>query len=391
MMLLGRRSECAALDALIRAASAGRSGALVVRGDPGVGKTALLKDAIERASELRVVRAVGVESEMELAFAGLHQLCVPLLGRLERLPGPQRDALAGTFGLSEGAVPDRFLVGLALLTLLSEVAVERPLLCVVDDAQWLDHASAQALGFVARRLQAESVVMLFGARQPGEDLRGLPELPVEGLREADARELLASVIPWRLDEQVREQIVAETRGNPLALVELPRALSATHLAGGLGLTGALSLSGRIEDGFRQRLDALPLHTQRLLLVAAAEPAGDLALLWRAGSRLGISRRVLEPAESAGLLEIGTRVRFRHPLVRSAVYRAASPEQRREALGLWPMRAIPRSMPIGARGTRPKRRPARMRMSPPSSSWRRDGPSRGVVWAPPLPSSCAPLH
>ncbi len=316
---------------LLRAARAGHSGAVVVRGEPGVGKTALLNDAIERASGLRVVRAVGVESEMELAFAALHQLCAPMLDLLERLPGPQRNALAITFGLSEGAVPDRFLVGLALLTLLSEVAVQQPLVCVVDDAQWLDRVSAQALAFVARRLEAESVVMLFAAREPGEELRGLPELLVEGLREADARELLASVIPWPLDEQVRDQIVAETRGNPLALLELPRGPSAAHLAGGLGLPGALSrsLSGRLEEGFRQRLDALPADTQRLLLAAAAEPVGDPALLWRAAKRLGIAGPALDPAESAGLLEIGSRVRFRHPLVRSAVYRAAAPEQRRE--------------------------------------------------------------
>jgi len=329
MMLLGRRSECVALDALFRAARAGRSGALVVRGEPGVGKTALLTDAIERASDVRVVRAVGVESEMELAFAALHQLCAPMLDRIERLPGPQRNALAITFGLSDGAVPDRFLVGLALLTLISEVAMERPLVCVVDDAQWLDHASALALGFVARRLEAESVVMLFGAREPCDELRGLPELLVEGLRKADAQELLASVSPWPLDERVRARIVAETQGNPLALLELPRGLSGMELAGSLGLPGVRSVSGRIEEGFRQRLEALPVDTQRLLLAAAAEPVGDPALLWRAAYRLGISRRVLDPAESAGLLEIGTRVRFRHPLVRSAVYGAASPDQRRE--------------------------------------------------------------
>lgn len=233
--MLGRRNECSALNLLLGGARTGRSGVLVVRGEPGVGKTALLEDAIERASDLRVARAVGVESEMELAFAALHQLCAPILDRLELLPRPQLNALAITFGLSEGAVPDRFLVGLAVLTLLSEVAVERPLVCVVDDAQWLDRASAQVLGFVARRLMAESVVMLFATREPGEELRTLPELVVAGLRDADAHELLTSVIPWPLDERVREQIVAETRGNPLALIELPQGLSPAHLAGGLGL------------------------------------------------------------------------------------------------------------------------------------------------------------
>ena len=329
MMLLGRRNESEALYRLLGGARTGQSGALVVVGEAGIGKSALLEDAIDRASELRVLRAVGVESEMELAFATLHQLCAPMLNRLERLPRPQSNALAITFGLSEGAVPDRFLVGLAVLTLLSEVAAEQPLVCVVDDAQWLDRASAQVLGFVARRLMAEAVVILFATREPGEELRALPKLVVAGLRAADARELLTSVIPWPLDERVREQIVAETRGNPLALLELPRGLSAAQLAGGLGLPRVGSVSGRIEEGFRLRLDALPIDTQRLLLAAAAEPAGDPALLWRAGFRLGISRRALDPAESAGLLEVGTRVRFRHPLVRSAVYGAATAEERRQ--------------------------------------------------------------
>jgi hypothetical protein len=215
--LLGRGSECAVIDRLLKGVRAGRSGALVVRGEPGVGKTALLEYAIDAASDLRIVRAVGVESEMELAFAALHQLCAPMLDRLDRLPGPQRDALATTFGLSAGAVPNRFLVGLAVLGLLSEVAEERPLLCVLDDAQWLDHASAQGLAFVARRLVAESVLVVFAAREPGEELRGLPELVVEGLGKTDAQELLRSVIPGPLDDAVREQLVAETRWDPGAL------------------------------------------------------------------------------------------------------------------------------------------------------------------------------
>src|SRR5919197_5870104 len=329
MMLLGRRSESEMLDALLDGARAGRSGALVIHGEPGVGKTALLEYAIDRACDLRVVRAVAFETEMELAFAALHQLCAPLLDRLDRLPGPQREALAITFGLSEGAAPDRFLVALAALSLLSEGAEERPLVCVVDDAQWLDRSSAQVLAFVARRLLAESVVMLFGARDLAEELRALPDLAVEGLPEAAARELLASVIPWPLDERVRGQILAETRGNPLALLELPRGLTPAQLAGGFGLPGALSLSGRIEANFLHRVEALPDDTQRLLLLAAAEPAGDPAILRRAARRLGVADAVLEPAESAGLLEVGARLRFRHPLVRSAVYRAASAEARRE--------------------------------------------------------------
>ena len=330
LMLLGRRDECAVLDGLLAAARAGRSGALVLRGEPGIGKTALLEYAIGSGSDLTVVRAVGMESEKELAFAALHQLCTPMLDRLDRLPGPQRDALAITFGLSSGSAPDRFLVGLAVLTLLSDAAEQRPLLCVVDDAQWLDRASGQILGFVARRLLAESVVVLFGTRARSEDLRGLRELVVGGLVNGDARRLLRSVLKWPLDERVSEQLVAETRGNPLALLELPHGLSPTELAGGFGLPGALSLEGRIEENFLRRLEALPEDTQRLLLLAAAEPGGDPGLVLRAGKRLGIMRPTLGDAAKSGLLEVGARVRFRHPLVRSAVYRAASPNERREA-------------------------------------------------------------
>ena len=329
LILRGRRDECAVLDGLLRDVRGGRSGALVVRGEAGIGKTALLEYAIESASDLRIARAAGVESEMELPFAALHQLCAPLPGRLDRLPDPQRDALATTFGLSAGAPPDRFLVGLTFLSVLSEAAEERPLLCVVDDAQWLDRASAQTLAFVARRLLAESVVLLFAAREPSDDFTGLPELAVEGVRDADARKLLSAVIPGRLDKQVANQLVAETRGNPLALLELPRGLSAAELAGGFGLPGALSLSGRIEEAFLERLGRLPTDTQRLLLVAAAEPLGDPALLWRAADRLGLVDAVIEPAESVGLIEIGRRARFRHPLVRSAIYRAATLEERRQ--------------------------------------------------------------
>jgi DNA-binding CsgD family transcriptional regulator len=328
LTLEDRRNESAALDGLLAAVRAGRSGALVLRGEAGIGKTALLEHAVASASGLRVLRATAVESEMELAFAALHQLCGPVLDRVDRLPGPQGDALATTFGMSAGPAPDRFFVGLAVLSLLSEVAGQQPVLCVVDDAQWLDRASAQALGFVARRLFAESVALLFAAREPGDELAGLPELVVEGLQDADARRLLKAVIPGRLDERVADQLLAETAGNPLALLELPRGLSAAQLAGGFALPGALSVPGRIEESFLQRLAALPEDTQRLALVAAADPTGDPALLWRAAERLGIAGLVLEPAESAGLIEIGRRVRFRHPLVRSGVYRAASPNDRR---------------------------------------------------------------
>jgi DNA-binding CsgD family transcriptional regulator len=298
---------------------------LVVSGEPGVGKTALLESALGSASGFRVARAVGVESEMELAFAALQQLCAPLLDRLDRLPAPQRDALGVAFGLRAGEAPDRFLVGLAVLSLLAEVAEEQPFLCVVDDAQWLDRASAQALVFVARRLLAESVALVLVTREPGDELQGFQELVVEGLRDGDARALLSSAVRVPLDERVRDRLMAETRGNPLALLELPRGLTPAELAGGFGLLDAPGLSGRIEDSFRRRLAGLAADTQRLLLVAAAEPVGDPVLLWRAADRLGIA--VKAASETDGLLAIGASVTFRHPLVRSSVYRAASPEDR----------------------------------------------------------------
>ena len=326
--LRGRRDECALLDRLREGARTGRSGVLVLQGEAGVGKTALLDYAIGSASDMLVVQATGVESESELAFAALHQLCVPLLDRLQRLPAPQRYALEIPFGLSEGPAPDRFFVGLAVLGLLSEAAEERPLLCVIDDAQWLDGASAQALAFVARRLLEDSVMMLFAVRAPVSELAGLPELVVDGLRDSDARQLLTSVVPGRLDQRVAEQLVAEAGGNPLALLELPRGIAPADLAGGFGLADALPLAGRIEDRFLQRLEALPADTRRLLLVAAADPTGDPALVWRAAARLGLTRAALEPLAGTDLLEIDVRVRFRHPLVRSAVYRGAAPGERR---------------------------------------------------------------
>src|SRR5437899_7107108 len=330
-MLLGRRSEREVLDGLVEAVRRGESRVLVVRGEPGVGKSALLEYVAGRASGWRVARAAGVQSEMELAFAGLQQLCAPILDRLERLPPPQRDALGTAFGLTGGVAPDRFLVGLAVLGLLSEVADERPLVCLVDDAQWLDRASLQALEFVARRLFAESVALVFAVRQSGEEqpLAGLPELVVEGLGNGDARALLGSVIGWPLDEGVRDRIVAETRGNPLALLELPRGLAPAELAGGFGLPGVQPLPARIEDSFRRRLAPLPANTRRLLLVAAAEPVGEPTLVWRAAGRLGIGVEAADAAESEGLVEFGARVTFRHPLVRSAIYRSASPQERRD--------------------------------------------------------------
>jgi DNA-binding CsgD family transcriptional regulator/tetratricopeptide (TPR) repeat protein len=325
--LNGRRAECAVLDRLVDQVRGGQSQALVIRGEPGVGKTALLDYLAEQARGCRFVRVAGVQSEMELAFAGLHQLCAPMLDRLGRLPGPQRDALRTAFGLSAGPPPDRFLVGLAVLSLLSEVAGDKPLICVVDDQQWLDRASAQALGFVARRLAADPVALVFAARETGDEpnqlseLAGLPELPLAGLPEHHARTLLESALAGPLDARVRDVIVAETHGNPLALLELPRGLTSAELAGGFGLPGAVPLSGRIEESFRRQLDALPAETRLLLVVAAADPSGDRSLVWRAASRLGIDPRTAAPAVQAGVLELGTHVRFRHPLLRSAAYRS----------------------------------------------------------------------
>jgi DNA-binding CsgD family transcriptional regulator/tetratricopeptide (TPR) repeat protein len=327
--LRGRRDECEVLGGLLKGLRGGRGAVIMVHGEAGVGKTALLDYVAELASDLTVVRAVGVESEMELVFAGLHQLCAPMLDRLDRLPDPQRNAIAIAFGLTAGPAPDRFLVGLAVLSLMSEVAEKRPLVCLVDDVQWLDRASAQALAFAARRLLAEPVLMVFAAREPGADFDGLPELVVEGLGDADARELLASVVPWPLDEQVRERILAETRGNPLALLELPRGRTPAELAGGFALADALPLSGRIEEGFWRQLAALPAQTRRLLQLAAADPVGDAGLVWRAATRLGISAQAETPAIEAGLVEFTTRVRFRHPLVRAAAYRSASIHDRRD--------------------------------------------------------------
>ena len=298
-----------------------------MRGEPGVGKSALLEYVVERASGCRVVRAAGVQSEMELAFAGLHQLRRPMLDRLDRVPGPQRDALRTAFGLSPGPTPERLFVGLAVLSLLSDVAEERPLICLVDDEQWLDRASAQVLAFVARRLNTESVGLVFATRAASDELSGVAELVVEGLHERDARALLDSVLTGPLDARVRERIVSETRGNPLALLELPRGLTPAELAGGFGFPGGVPLSGRIEESFQRRLEALPADTRVLLLVAAADPVGEPLLVWRAAERLGIGTEAATPTVEAGLIEFGSRVSFRHPLVRSAAYRSASLQER----------------------------------------------------------------
>jgi DNA-binding CsgD family transcriptional regulator len=328
--LLGRLSECAALDQLVASVHAGLSRALVLRGDAGAGKSALLDYLAHHAAGAEIIRAAGVESEMELAYAGLHQLCAPFLDRLERLPDPQRDALGAAFGVRHGDAPDRFLVGLAVLSLLSDVAEERPLIGIVDDAQWLDAASAQALAFVARRLGAESVGLVFAERAPVRErtFEGLAKLVVAGLDDGDARELLATVLTGPLDERVRDRIVAETRGNPLALLWLPRGWTPAELAGGFGLADApAALAGRIEESFSARLAPLPAATRLLLLVAAEEPVGDPVLVWRAAGELGVGPDAAVPAATAGLLDFGAQVRFRHPLVRSAVKRAAGPRER----------------------------------------------------------------
>ncbi len=337
---MGRRAEREAIQSLLSEAQAGLSGALVVRGEAGIGKSALLQHArvVAEASGCRVAASIAVESETQFAFAGLHQLCAPLLDRAGALPEPQQVALGVAFGQRTGAVPDRFLVGLATLNLLAEVAEEVPLLCLVDDAQWLDEASAQVLAFVARRLGAERIALLFAMRDPtpflpGPErtaLAGLPELRLHGLGEVDARALLASALATPLDDTVLDRIVAESCGNPLALMELPLSARSAHLAGGFELPGALDVPRRVEESFRSRSGSLPADTQLLLLVAAADPTGDVSLLGRAIARLGVPESAVGPAETAGLLDIDSRVRFRHPLVRSAVYRAASPPDRRRA-------------------------------------------------------------
>jgi DNA-binding CsgD family transcriptional regulator len=330
--LHGRLRERQAVDQLLTAARSGKSGALLLRGAPGIGKSALLDYATACASGFRVARATGVQSEMELAFAGLHQFCGQMLGRLHLLAGPQRDALSAAFGLTAGAAPDRFLVGLAVLSLLNEVSEDRPLLGVVEDAHWLDQASAQVLTFVARRLCAESVALVFAVRDnplTGE-FAGIPELELAGLSDPDASRLIGSAIPGRLDERVRDRLVAEAQGNPLALLELPRGLTPAEFAGGFGLTVRQPLTGRIEESFLRRIQALPADTRRLLLIAAVEPCGEPVLLWRAAEQAGIGRDAAAPAEAEGLFRIGAQVGFRHPLVRSAVHHAASPDERRDA-------------------------------------------------------------
>ena len=332
--LFGRTAELEILGRLIANVRRGRSAVLVVRGEPGIGKTELLRHLIAEVPGFGVTRVAGVESEMELPYGGLHQLCAPMLGRLGSLAEPQRRALSVAFGLASGESPDRFLVALAALSLMAEAAQERPLLCIVDDAQWLDQASAQVLGFIARRLLAEPVALVFAVRTPtpgapaSDYLAGLPELRLGGLDEQSARALLATVISGPLDESVRARILAETHGHPLALLELYRGRSAADLAGGFALPDAGDLPRRIEDQYAARLGELPAEVQRLVLLAAADPVGDPALILRAAQMLGLDPGAINLAVAADLLEFGATVRFRHPLVRSAAYRAATAEDRR---------------------------------------------------------------
>jgi DNA-binding CsgD family transcriptional regulator len=327
--LVGRRAEREAIGRLLEAARAGYGGVLVVHGEPGVGKTALLEYAVETARSFRVARAVGVEGEMDLPYASLQQLSSPSLELRERLPDPQREALAVAFGLSAGDPPNPYLVGLAVLGLLTEAAEQQPVLWLVDDAQWLDRASAQALAFVARRLMAERIALVFATREVGAPLARLPELHVGPLGYRDARTLLEAVLPGPVDDQVLQRLIAEAHGNPLALLEMPRGFTPTQLAGGFGLPGALPVSEQMVNSFTRRLMALPADAQRLLLVAAADPTGDLALVWRAARLLGIPGAAAEAVEAEGLLALEARVTFRHPLIRSAVYQSAATDRRSE--------------------------------------------------------------
>ena len=328
--VLGRQREREVLERLLDDARAGHGGALVLYGEPGVGKTALLDLAVELGGNCKVVRTAGVEGETELPYAALQQVSGPIFGLSERLPDPQREALSVAFGLSAGHAPNPLLVGLAILGLLSEGANDQPVLCVVDDAQWLDRASARALAFVARRLLADRIALLFAARERGEAFGGVPEVHIGPLGRRDARTLLESVLPTRVDDRVLERIVAETNGNPLALLELPRGMTPSELAGGFGLPAAVPLSAQLEEHFTRRVANLLPDARRLLLLAAADPTGDLALVSRAAERLGIHGSTAQALGSEGLLDLRAGVVFRHPLARSAVYRAATEDERSAA-------------------------------------------------------------
>lgn len=321
--LIGRDAETRALAEFVDDVRSGSSRVLVLRGECGLGKTALLQWVVEQAGDCQVLRAAGVEAEMELAFAGLHQLLVPTLPRLSNLPSPQREALHTAFGVEAGGAPDRFLIALAALGLLADTAKQQPLICLIDDEQWLDRASAQALAFVARRLGEESVGLIFATQVTTDELAGLPELHLEGLGNADAHTLLDWALTAPLDPLIREQIVTESRGNPLALLELPRGMTPAQLAGGFGLATVMPISERLEHSFTRRFAALPSATKKILRLAAADPVGEPSVRWKAAARLGLDPEAATPAIEAGLIDFGTRVQFRHPLIRGVVCRSAS--------------------------------------------------------------------
>ena len=327
-VLLGRQAECAALDRVLEDVTGGRGRVLMVRGEEGSGKSTLLAYVAERAHKCLVLPVAGVESEQEMPYGGLHQLCAPLLVHLDGLPAPQRDALGVVFGLAAGPPPDRLMVGLATLNLLAEAAAAQPVLALIDDVQWLDSASAYVLSFVARRLETDAVGLVGATRESGDDVyAGLPTVWVRGLSDADARTLLLRTVPGYMDVAVLDQIVAESHGNPLALLELPRTWSPTDLAGGFGLPGSRSVAGRIEQSYGRRLRQLPAATRLLILAAAADPLGDPALLDRAARLLGADPAALALAVDEGLIEVHRRVVFAHPLIRSAAYRYADLDDR----------------------------------------------------------------
>jgi AAA ATPase domain len=325
--LLGRSREREALDRLLRAARGGQGGVLVVQGDPGVGKTALLDDTAKVAQQFRVLRTAGAEGEQEFPYAALHRFCGPTLDRIDQLPAPQRDALAVAFGLAAGPAPDQFVVALGVLGLLSSLATDQPVLGLIDDAHWLDRGSSLTLAFVARRLVAERIGLVFATRDVGESLARLPELHVGSLGHRDARALLESVLLAPLDEQVMERLIVEARGNPLALIELPRGLTTAELGGGFGLPATATLNARIEESFGRRVAALPGAVRTLILIAASDPTGDPLLVWRAAAIFGIPQTAAAAAQSTGLIAFQPHVAFRHPLVRSSVYRAAGQDER----------------------------------------------------------------
>jgi DNA-binding CsgD family transcriptional regulator len=329
-LLLGRNNECQVLDALLAATRKGEGGAIVVHGEAGIGKTAILEYAVESATGFDVLRTVGNEADRELPYAGLHELCRGRASEVEQLREPQRKAVEIVLGWRDGDPPDRLLVGLALVNLVSVSGSKRPLLCVVDDSQWLDSSSAQAIAFAARHISRDAVVFLFGARTLSDEFRGIPKLAIGGLGSQDSRSLLATVLPDRVDDRVVDRLIAETHGNPLALLELPRGLTPSQLAGGFGLPVAVTLAGQIEESYRRRLAKLPLKSRKLLLIAAADPTGDSEIIWRAADKLGVGEEAAEGAEDDGLIDLSEGIVFRHPLVRSAAYNSATPKNRREA-------------------------------------------------------------